>query len=822
MLKSMSTQSKQVPSLAVFSVRTHTVPNVSDYLSRPLDTEKKMPSLIGRLLSVTKVREVTDLINDLGEQHRLSWKPVGDNDNNLAIINLGSDPAAGVVERITNAFDAILEFEWAARGEPSNMMSPRAAVRDWFDIQDGRMTNVTDLRSGAIVALTDRVRVTLRDSERADRPTLDVRDFGIGIRGADFSSSILSLNKSRKLRKLFLAGAFGQGGSTALAYSQYTIIVSRVRNLSPSASGESGPETAAFTIVRFNGGDPRIDKHGLFEYMVDHSTGHPIMFNVSDDDFEAGTLVRHVAMDLAKYKSVMTAPTGSLFYLVHNYLFDPVLPFRVEEGRQNSSFEEKRTAAGNFRLLSKGTNTEYQRSASLTFRDGSVTIKWWVLSADGEDARNRITQYTQPSKPIIVTYNGQKQGDFPNTIIKNDLRLPYLDRYLIVHIDCDGLDNESRRQLFPTTREALRDSAIGDDLRRLVNDTLGGDIELQRLDRERKQRYIRRVDSASVENIRRRLASRVREAILASSGGRGPRTMPPEPRDVPAVRVPIPVQEPPTTLEITSPEPRKVYAGKRFTLRFTSDADPAYFLNPDTFIAVIDPPTFGQYSGTTNVQNGYGTAYFVASEGIEIGANAQITLELRPRRVASLRAQTSIEAVELPTPAGTGDGRIATPNINPTWVTQGEPFWVENNWNLASVAKVVRTEDSVDIFVSADNRRFNSLVARAQRRDATTVDALKDFYLEHISFYSMLAELDSERLVESRSSSGNLPEPQLLEQEMERELARACETICGVAEDMFEVLAGRGAEITSSERENAESSQDGHGVITDDLVRDHS
>lgn len=753
-----------------------------------------MRILLERLLAVSKVREVTDIIGDISDDHRIAWKPVGDNDNNLAIINLGSDPAAGVVERITNAFDAVLEMEWLQRGQPAHLMSPRAAVAEWFGVPDGRLANVTDVRAESFSALTNRVTVTIRESERADRPTLDVRDTGIGLRAEEFAGSILSLNKSRKLRKLFLAGAFGQGGSTALAYSPYTIIVSRPRSTSGSAGGRPRLNPVAFTIVRFNAGDTRTDKHGLYEYMVDHSTGHPMTFEAPQRAFDRGTLVRHVAMDLGKYKSILTAPTGSLWYLVHNYLFDPVLPFRIEEARPNSVQGAKRTVAGNYRLLTQGEHTEYHRSAALTFRDGTVTITWWVLSADGEDARNRITQYTQPSKPIVVTYNGQKQGDFPNTIIKNDLRLPYLERYLVVHVDCDKLDNESRRQLFPTTREALRESAIGDDLRRLVIDTLSGDAELQRLDRERKQRYIRRVESASVENIRRRLATRVRNVVLAGADGRGPRSLPPDTPEVTPARPPIPVQEPPTLLEVTGPEPRKVYAGRRFTLRFTTDADPAYFLNPDTFIAVIDPPTFGQYSGTTNVRNGYGTAYFVAAEDLDVGATAEITMEVRPRRAASLRARTAIEVAQLPTPAGTGDGRVPTPNINPTWVTQGEPFWVENNWTTSSVAKVIRTEESVDIFVSADNRKLSSLIVRAQRRDAATVDAVKDFYLEHLSFYALLADLDAERQAHARTVEGHMPEPQLLEQELDRELARACETLCGVAEDVFEVIAGRGVE----------------------------
>jgi len=106
---------------------------------------------------------------------------------------------------------------------------------------------------------------------------------------------------------------------------------------------------------------------------------------------------------------------------------------------------------------------------------------------------------------------------------------------------------------------------------------------------------------------------------------------------------------------------------------------------------------------------------------------------------------------------------------------------------------VIRTEDSVDIFVSADNRKLGGLIVRAQRRDAATVDAIKDFYLEHISFYAMLAELDSERVGQSRNREEHLPE-QAMEQEYERELARACETLCGVVEDLFELVAGRSQE----------------------------
>jgi hypothetical protein len=300
-----------------------------------------------KLHAATKVREVTDCLAALSEKRALTWRSVGDNENNLATINLGSDPAAGLIERITNGFDAVLELEWMRRGQPTHLTSPRSAVEQWFDIPEGRLCNVVDLREPKFSALADRIQVTFRDSDREDRPTVDIRDTGIGIKGDEFAMTILSLHKSRKLRKLFLAGAFGQGGSTALAYSPYTLIISRPSPLPDDTAGQAAE--VGFTVVRFNSGDPNTDKHGVYEYLVEHSNGHPLTLSMCEDDFPSGTLVRHFCMELGKYKNIITAPTGSPWFLTHNYLFDPVLPLRLIEDRQNRIRGERRAVAGNFR-----------------------------------------------------------------------------------------------------------------------------------------------------------------------------------------------------------------------------------------------------------------------------------------------------------------------------------------------------------------------------------------------------------------------------------------------------------------------------------------
>ncbi|MBT9166177.1 MAG: hypothetical protein DDT25_00852 [Chloroflexi bacterium] len=748
--------------------------------------------VVEKLLAATSVKDLTRFLSELQrDAGKLSWLPVGNNDNNLAIINLGSDSAAGLVERVTNAIDGILDLEWTRQGSPGGVKSPRAAVSKWFDIPDGRLGEIVrdDLRH--IQDLSKNVIVTLQDSDHVDLPTVDIRDRGIGLIPKDFGDTILSLNKNRKLKKLFLAGAFGQGGSTALAHSQYTVILSRRSAIGTEPAGPLG-----FTVVRYNPGNVDQDKHGVYEYLVDAKTRAPYFIECDDEFFPTGTLVRHVAMSLQKYAAVMTSPTGSLWWLAHNYLFDPVMPFRIEE-RRKAKLKDKepanRMVTGNHRRLTQGgSDVEHRNSAHLVFRDGRIDIHWWVLSAEEEGSRDKIRNYAMVSKPIVVTYNGQKQGDFPNTVVREELKLPFLDRYLVVQVDCDGLDGESRRHLFPTTRETIRDSQIGDDLRRLIVETLLGDEKLREIDHKRKQKYMKNASSPD-EAIRKRLAKRIKNSLLVGSGKDGPRVAPPEQvpheHEEPAA---IPVVDPPTFLQITSGAPRRVYAGRMFTVKFDTDARPDYFSSLDNFIAVVNPPTFGAFQGFANVRNGHGVAYFRAAEDSEVGAVAKVTLEVRPPRAASFSDSIDVESVELPQTAGKNDGEAKTPNINIHRVARDDQFFIDQKWTGKSVAEVIQNDDSTDVFISVANDRLSTLVARAQRRDNSVVEAMLSFYLEHIAFYAVL-DYVTKKSSQPRVANEDGDEPAA----ENIALANAGETVCGIMEAMFEVLAlGTASEST--------------------------
>jgi len=744
-----------------------------------------MNKFLKQLIEANTVKEVTDFLIDFQEEENIKWVPVGSRQDNIATINIGTDPAAGLTERITNAIDAVIELEWHIQGQPEEIASPRTATKNWFNIPDGKLRNIK--REDIDQDLTKRVKVILRDSERENNPTVEIRDTGIGIKAEDFSKTILSLHGGNKLKKLFLMGAYGQGGSTALSYNNFTIIISR-------PYFKEKKTTVSWTIVRINQGDVNTDKHEWFEYLVDAKNGQPITYEITEKEFEHGTLVRHVAMDLGKYTSAITNLTGSLWYLSHNYLFDTIFPFTISDERLKKIKKDKpenRSVLGNNRRLTLGDTTQYHREVPLTFRDGKAIIYYWVLSQEGTDnPKDRITGYTMASQPVIITFNGQKQGTLPNTIIKNELKLPFLDRYIIVQIECDRLDNESKRQLFSSTRESLRDTSILDELKKLTIDTLNEDDELKRLDRERKERYLKKDETEALDKLRKRLANRINVYLKTTGGGTTVKATDTREAVKTKKQQAIPFQDPPTFLEITSPSPKEVIIGKTFSVKFKTDAHPNYFFNPDCFLAFIEPHSFGSFTGNANIVDGYGIAYFTCREDVEVDTESKITLELRPPRQKSLSSSVECIAVALPEDADADKpGNKNTPNINIQAVNEVDPYYKDNHWTHETVAEVESSKDSIIIFINDSNKHLIRLIERAQQYSTQAVDSIKTRYREHIAFTAfMINQNNAEKFLSKDENEGKDVSSEVIEKIQKANLGNACEAICGIISDFFQVI----------------------------------
>ena len=162
-----------------------------------------------------------------------------------------------------------------------------------------------------------------------------------------------------------------------------------------------------------------------------------------------------------------------------------------------------------------------------------------------------------------------------NGLIKNDLKLPFLDRYLIVQIEADHMDNDSKRQLFSSTRESLRDTSILEELRKLTIATLDADDKLKELDRNRKQRYFTKDDSQVLDSLKKRLARRINTYLQSSGSGTSVTTSTASNYGDSSNKLPeIPFTDPPTFFEITTKSPKEVYPNKPFSIKFKTDAHP--------------------------------------------------------------------------------------------------------------------------------------------------------------------------------------------------------------------------------------------------------
>lgn len=765
--------------------RIQVIPN----LRRILFNFKLMKRIFERLLKANTAKEVTDILEVLTEDYEIGWELVGGRGNNQSTINMGTDPAAGLVERITNSIDAVLDLEWHKHGCPPDIFSPRAAAEEWFDLKDGKLRYVKDASAKNVQELAKKIIITLKDSEREDFPTVEIRDYGTGIRGEDFSKTIFSLNDDNKIDKLHQMGAYGQGGSTALSFNTFTIVMSRPHKILNKGN------SVAFTIVRFNDGGLGQRKLGWYEYCVNR-TRHPLSIEIDEEIFAAGTLVRHIGMDLGKFTTKLTGPTSSLWYLAHHYLFDTILPFTISGERLKDLTKgrpENRSVLGNNRRLTMGGGdekelTQYKRDATLTFRDGKVTVYYWVLTIEGPNPWDRIKNYTLPSVPIIITFNGQKQGYLSNSIIKQDLKLPFLEKYLVVQIECDQLDNESKRQLFSSTRENTRDTSMKKRLEELVIDTLDADDELKRLDKERRDRYLKKDETEVLDKLRKRLAARINQHLKASGGGASVKASDTGETVKTKKQPAIPISDPPTFIMITTPENKKVYIGKTFTVKFKTDAHPSLFNDSNVFFAAVEPNSFGSYTGSSRVVDGYGIAYFKSRENIDEGAQATITLELRLPRQKTISGSVSVSAVSLPDGTDTKNpGDKSAPNIEIIPVSENDAYFKDHGWTTQTVAEVADDNDAVYIYLNDSNLNLTKLIQRAQQYRSQAVESIKNIYREHICFCAFMI---SKNKIEDhlQVEEGKMLSLEHIEEVKKADLESGCETVCGMISEFFDYI----------------------------------
>jgi len=479
------------------------------------DWEKE---LARKILSARTPQDINLLIEEADFRYPIKRVPVG-RPNNIGTIRMASDPGLALVERLTNGIDALLEL--GVLDQPGLApKSPEQAARQVFDVPEGGLGEMSEK---ARRTLAENLSLSLHESGEKRRPTVVVRDRGLGQHPTDFGTTLLSLNESNKVGKPYTMGTYGQGGSVTFGFSDATIIVSRRHP--HHLEGKS--DEVGWTIVFEDPGDPETSMLPSYKWLVqdDGST-----LSLSPDcfpDLDFGTIVTHVRYDIQS----LTGPFQTqLWQFLHATLVDPVLPLLISGDRSDSERKAgSRVVIGNAARLANPDKARGdvdvaahdEHVVDLGDEYGKIKISYWALTrpsgkTGGEGA---ASSYVQASNAVSLTLHGQRQDAQPRQWIKSETGLPYLYKNMVVNINANGLRPLGRRELFASTRERATESALRRRIYELVAEILREDPELKRLNREEKEKLLANSTSAANERIRKRLSKFIKTKI---SGTKAP------------------------------------------------------------------------------------------------------------------------------------------------------------------------------------------------------------------------------------------------------------------------------------------------------------
>ena len=699
-----------------------------------------------RLIEADKVSQVEEVLDQIESEYadRLSWVPVGGKENNSGPIQVSSDEGRSLIERVTNGVDAILEREHDEHKGIPDCRTPKEAAYSWLSIPIDRGLSALSQVQRREMAVNNLI-VRLLPGEDKNSRIVEAVDNGTGISAEEIPKTILSLNESNKIRKYYLCGIYGQGGSSTFAISKYTLIVSKVK----------GVNKIAFSVVTYVDLPPEEYKSGHYAYLViDEKI--PEIEAERIESFERGTMVKHFGYQLDKYNN----PVGprSVYGLLNRMLFDPIVPVwledrihnynRVIKGSRNAlngaidESDEERTGPA----LLHHTEMFYARIADF----GQIGIEYWVLQEP-----NRTDAYINPTHPIILTLNGQNHGEFGKWIIKDEAGLPYLSTRTIVHINCDGISSEGKRQLFVSTREGSRGGVVEGMIIDEIIRALKSDDKLNDLNNEIMQTtvYERSEDDARI--IRREVAKILNmQGVPVDEGMQGAVSTNPGMgahkgggHHSHRLRN-IDLKDPPTYIKILwNDQPIKFFPGQRRYIRVETDAPSNYYDVSDPSRTRINIIVEGlTHSGSVPLQNGRMRIIAEANSSAVVGAKGKIRVELTRSGMPVLFDEKEVEIINIP-PSAPRPTVLTLPDFETIPINRESPMWDTLDWpdevdDIAS--QTINEEGTYKIYYSTEFPVYQKTKEMFERRKVDLGQLFTKRYEIWISAYALLYEKDQE------------------------------------------------------------------------------
>lgn len=696
-----------------------------------------------------EVFSVLDRLYSLDSGKAVNWRPLGDRESNFATVHLTANPEVSLVERITNSIDATFERLAEETPELKKIRSPREFSEKALGFEGGVIADSIKRRKKT-VAMESGVDVILWDGDAPESPTIEIVDSGIGLTKEEIPETILSLNQSNKITKWYLMGRFGQGGSTAFAFTEFSVLISRKF---------SDNNELSFTVVKFQ--PPAHDeKDGKYVYLVNSLDNFPLSVKVEGkkllDSLNFNTLVRHINYRIGKQNLL------SLYGKLQYYLFDPVLPFKIVNQQVGAYQERLRRIYGSRDRLNRSDLVEHKSEIQVPSSEvdyGTIVIRYWLFKRKTDPAQKMT--FIDPDYPIVVTYYGQSHSVLPRRFL-SECQLPYLQKDLVVQIDCDMVNDVGRRALFPSTRESVTSegSAI---IKKMIVEILSNSRQLKELNRQREEEFLSEGFTKEKDEMRRNLAEMInrilpgRIALRGGNKGEGDKkpvspesiTEPPLEQEIKVEYVPS--KDFPTFIKIMNKaSPILFRPNQTVRIEILSDSPNGFLSSNQAYFSLGDEADkyltisyfqkdfhYGRIFVATRVKD---KAPLFTKFDFEIRLNC---LGVSAEKVVLKDGRPAI--VEEPLLKKEKPSNIQTDAPYIEVVDRNHQYYQTNNWTEHEVAEVEKTTEKTVIYVSIENEWYIGALRRSKYSEGMK-RVIQNRYVLLIAFNAFLQDDFIEKL----------------------------------------------------------------------------
>lgn len=616
------------------------------------------------------------------------WRHYGDVENNWGQSgNQQSLAEAALAEKIVNSVDATLIGKCLEAGiDPESAEAPqsiRAAVSRFYDVGTDKVAT-----GGRVIDWTpDKRRVVaetiaLIATGSKDRISLTISDLGEGQTPDRVPDTILSLNKSNKMRVPFVQGQFNQGGTGALRFAgrqNLQLVITRRNPMFVPEDAIERDRQWSFTIVRRERPSQTHSRNSIYTYLAPVAVGGGRDGSIMAFDADClgifpdamspyGRTATHgTAVKLYEYNFIGERSNilrgRSLFTRLDLLLPQIALPVRVYEMRPRTNGKllpqgsRETTLDGLIRRLGESANLENGFPVAVPFSPMGEKLTAIIYagrksgSSFGEDdddleegaTRRKVggLKRYRRREGVIFVRNGQTQGMLPKEFFQRPgAKMKPLADDLLVFVDCDVLSPDTREDLFMASRDRLVDGAFKLALITELEAALANCEELKELRNRRQQQELEErlkddkpltdvlaslIDSSP--NLRQllRLGTRI-QSPLKLVANETDKTKPPKLQPFPSY-FSLRGYSPGSTLKRTCPINQRT----RFT--FDTDVRDGYFVRRDErergfFDCIAEDRTPISLSGP-NLKSGVATITVSLPESVEPGDVLNLRFETR-------------------------------------------------------------------------------------------------------------------------------------------------------------------------------------------------